>query len=225
MSQLDTDSDGVSDADDQCEGQDDSVDVDADGIPDGCDPLVDSDADGVADASDACPGFNDSVDVDADGIPDGCDPLVDSDADGVADADDTCADTMVGTDVDSTGCAIQAEGETQAESSSRTEQLLMAGVALLVLLILVGGTLVVLRRRPEEPEDAPEGSVPAQSKPAASPAINLVNQTAEVVHFCTLCQGKIKQVETMHECTGCGKPFHSACAERLDTCPQCGTPT
>ena len=164
------------------------------------------------------------MDVDADGIPDGCDPLIDSDADGVADADDTCADTMVGTDVDPAGCAIQAEGETQAESSSRTEQLLMAVVALLVLLILVGGTLVVLRRRPEEPEAAPEGSVPAQSKPAASPVIDLASQTAEVVHFCTLCQGKIKQAEMMHACQGCGKPFHNACAGRLDACPQCGSP-
>ena len=179
----------------------------------------------MADSSDACPGYNDSVDVDADGTPDGCDSLVDSDSDGVADADDQCADTMVGTDVDTGGCAIQAEGEAQAESSSLTDQLLMGIAALLVILVLAVGVSIVLRRRPEEPDETPAVSVPAQTKPAAAPAIDLVNQTAEVSHFCTLCQGKIKQVETMHTCTGCGKPFHISCADRIPSCPQCGTPT
>jgi hypothetical protein len=63
-----------------------------------------------------------------------------------------------------------------------------------------------------------------QSKPAASPAIDLVNLPAEVAHFCTLCQGKIKQTKMMHTCGGCGKPSHISCAERIPTCPQCGTP-
>ena len=36
---------------------------------------------------------------------------------------------------------------------------------------------------------------------------------------------RIKQAEMMHACQGCGKPFHNACAGRLDACPQCGTPT
>ena len=87
----DSDGDGVKDNVDLCSGFDDTVDVDADGIPDGCDPLIDSDADGVADSSDACPGYDDTVDVDADGIPDGCDSLIDSDEDGISDADDQCA--------------------------------------------------------------------------------------------------------------------------------------
>jgi len=130
---------------------------------------------------------------------------------------------MAGTDVDSAGCAIQAEGETQAESSSRTEQLLMTVAALLVLLILVGGALVLLRRRPEGADEASAVSVP-ESKTAGSPAIDLVNQTAEMAHFCTLCQGKIKQADVMHKCTGCGKPFHISCSDRIPICPQCGTP-
>jgi len=86
----DADGDGVCDADDQCPGFDDTVDVDNDNIPDGCDPLIDSDGDGVADSQDQCPGFDDTVDVDNDSIPDGCDPLIDSDGDGVADSEDQC---------------------------------------------------------------------------------------------------------------------------------------
>jgi hypothetical protein len=68
----------------------------------------------------------------------------------------------------------------------------------------------------------------AQEAPAVektpAPAIDLVSQVADVVHFCTLCQGKVKQADTMHTCTGCGKPFHNSCADRLDACPQCGSP-
>ena len=52
---------------------------------------------------------------------------------------------------------------------------------------------------------------------------DIASQTAEVAHFCTLCLGKIKKADTMHECTGCGKPFHASCAERTDTCVKCGT--
>ena len=152
---VDSDSDGVVDADDKCAGHDDAIDVDGDGTPDGCDSLIDSDGDTVADSSDACLGYNDSIDVDADGTPDGCDSLVDSDSDGVADADDLCADTMVGTDVDSGGCAIQAEEEAQAESSSRIEQLLMAIVALLAILVLAVGVSIVLRRRLGGADEAP----------------------------------------------------------------------
>jgi hypothetical protein len=45
----DSDGDGVKDNADICNGFDDNIDVDADGIPDGCDPLIDSDGDGIAD--------------------------------------------------------------------------------------------------------------------------------------------------------------------------------
>jgi alpha-tubulin suppressor-like RCC1 family protein len=153
----DVDSDGCPDEDEDADGvvnpNDNCPDTPAgetvDGI--GCSTSqLDTDSDGVSDADDACPGYNDSVDVDADGTPDGCDSLVDSDSDGVADADDQCADTMVGTDVDTGGCAIQAEGEAQAGSSSLTDQLLMGIAALLVILVLAVGVSIVLRRRPEE---------------------------------------------------------------------------
>ena len=55
-SQLDSDGDGVSDADDQCEGFDDSIDVDNDQIIDGCDDLIDKDGDGVSNEEDQCEG-------------------------------------------------------------------------------------------------------------------------------------------------------------------------
>jgi len=80
----------VADTSDTCSGYDDTVDVDADGIPDGCDSLIDSDGDGVSDTNDACLGHNDSIDIDQDGIPDGCDSLIDSDGDGISDAADQC---------------------------------------------------------------------------------------------------------------------------------------
>ncbi|MBM47168.1 MAG: hypothetical protein CMB35_00890, partial [Euryarchaeota archaeon] len=148
----DEDADGVVNPNDNC--PDTPAGEAVDGV--GCSTSqLDTDSDGVSDADDACPGYNDSIDVDADGTPDGCDSLVDSDSDGVADADDLCADTMVGTDVDSGGCAIQAEEEAQAESSSRIEQLLMAIVALLAILVLAVGVSIVLRRRLGGADEAP----------------------------------------------------------------------
>ncbi|RZW42485.1 MAG: T9SS type A sorting domain-containing protein [Flavobacteriaceae bacterium] len=84
----DSDADGICDSDDVCPGFDDTIDLDGNGIPDGCD-CEDSDADGVCDTDDVCPGFDDSIDSDGDGIPDGCD-CEDSDGDGVCDTDDVC---------------------------------------------------------------------------------------------------------------------------------------
>ncbi|MDP6900057.1 MAG: YHYH protein [Candidatus Thalassarchaeaceae archaeon] len=101
-SQRDEDGDGVSDADDQCPGHDDTIDVDGDGIPDGCDSLVDSDGDGISDDDDMCPGYDDLSDSDDDNLPDGCDD--DDDNDGVNDPDDACPGTAPGIVVDSTGC-------------------------------------------------------------------------------------------------------------------------
>jgi len=98
----DSDSDTVPDRFDYCQGQDDLLDTDGDGMVD-CfdfcpfDPLNDSDYDGVCDGQDACPndflndadgdgvcgavdicpGFDDNLDSDADGIPDGCDAFPD----------------------------------------------------------------------------------------------------------------------------------------------------
>ncbi len=97
---ADKDKDGIANCNDVCHGSDDNVDMDGDGVPDGCDtcPLDasnDSDNDGICDSDDICPGFDDTIDTDRDGIPDGCDlcPLDannDSDGDGICDSDDIC---------------------------------------------------------------------------------------------------------------------------------------
>lgn len=101
--QADTDSDGVGDSCDACEGSPDSFDADGDLTPDGCDvcagfaDYADLDLDAVPDGCDACPGFPDSVDADSDRVPDACDRCpgfddrADGDADGVPDACDLCA--------------------------------------------------------------------------------------------------------------------------------------
>ncbi len=52
--QIDTDGDGINDAEDQCEGHDDNIDMDNDGIVDGCDDIIDSDEDGISDEVDQC---------------------------------------------------------------------------------------------------------------------------------------------------------------------------
>ena len=127
VSQIGPDSDGddVLDSSDQCPGHDDSVDVDADGTPDGCDPLVDSDSDGVADSLDLCPGHDDSVDVDTDETPDGCDSLIDSDSDGVADISDQCPGHDDSVDVDADGIVdgcdplVDSDSDGVADSSDQ----------------------------------------------------------------------------------------------------------
>jgi len=52
--QIDSDGDGVNDAEDECEGHDDNIDLDNDGIVDGCDEIIDSDGDGINDEVDMC---------------------------------------------------------------------------------------------------------------------------------------------------------------------------
>lgn len=124
---LDADADGVADADDTCEGFDDSLDADGDGIPNGCDncPInanpnqLDGDGDGVADACDNCPGTanTDQDDDDDDGLGDACDECLgdagnDPDGDGICAADDNCdgianADQ---TDTDNDGAGDACDG-------------------------------------------------------------------------------------------------------------------
>ncbi|DAC57920.1 MAG TPA: hypothetical protein HA354_04560 [Candidatus Poseidoniaceae archaeon] len=96
----DTDGDGIDDSVDLCHGFDDSLDVDADNIPDGCDELIDNDGDGVANLYDNCEGYDDNIDQDNDTIPDGCDLLIDSDNDGVGDNIDACDGSDDNLDVD-----------------------------------------------------------------------------------------------------------------------------
>ncbi|MBT4059601.1 MAG: hypothetical protein HOE69_04765 [Euryarchaeota archaeon] len=67
--EWDRDKDSISDEMDQCEGYDDKIDEDNDGIPDACDPLIDSDGDSISDTLDRCP-FIHAGDLDEDG--DGC---------------------------------------------------------------------------------------------------------------------------------------------------------
>ncbi|MDP6326143.1 MAG: thrombospondin type 3 repeat-containing protein [Candidatus Thalassarchaeaceae archaeon] len=99
----DSDGDGVDDNSDLCPGHDDNIDVDNDGIPDGCDSLLDNDGDGVANSADACEGHDDNVDIDNDGTPDGCDSLLDNDGDGVANSADACEGHDDNVDVDNDG--------------------------------------------------------------------------------------------------------------------------
>ena len=82
--------DGVADEIDEYPGCKNWIDVDEDGLPDECDPLIDSDRDTVADDIDLCPGFDDFVDTDNDGLIDWCDPFVDTDFDCVEDSIDKC---------------------------------------------------------------------------------------------------------------------------------------
>ena len=81
----DSDNDGFNDLDDICPGYNDTIDVDKDSVPDGCDLIIDNDNDGISNEDDLCDGFDDTIDVDNDLIPDACDLLVDRDGDGVDD--------------------------------------------------------------------------------------------------------------------------------------------
>jgi hypothetical protein len=81
---LDSDSDGVCDADDACPGFPDGIDSDTDGTPDGCD--ADDDGDGLLDAVETLTGlFVSASDT-------GTNPLdFDSDDDGHGDGDEVVA--------------------------------------------------------------------------------------------------------------------------------------
>lgn len=96
---VDTDGDGVVDADDRCPGTPAGVRVDSRGCE------LDSDGDGVVDSADQCPDTPRGAPVDARGCP------LDSDGDGVADYQDECPDTPAGARVDSRGCELQGRIE------------------------------------------------------------------------------------------------------------------
>jgi len=106
----DADGDGWADEFDLCEGHNDAVDQDADGIPDGCDNLIDIDNDLVGDNVDNCPLVinNDQANHDGDIFGDACDP--DDDNDFKSDDSDDCPFGFMGwvntdtTDFDNDGC-------------------------------------------------------------------------------------------------------------------------
>jgi len=109
--EWDRDKDSISDEMDQCEGYDDKIDEDNDGIPDACDPLIDSDGDSIPDTSDHCPfipgiieyngcpaptlvGCTDSSAINENLLANHNDTscIYDFDGDGVVDGDDLCDD-------------------------------------------------------------------------------------------------------------------------------------
>jgi Concanavalin A-like lectin/glucanases superfamily/Thrombospondin type 3 repeat len=103
---IDTDGDGILDADDNCPdtSNPDQADFDGDGDGDACGD--DDDNDGVLDDADNCP-LSPNVgqtDSDGDGVGDACD--ADDDNDRVIDGADSCPDTLDGEVVNASGCAI-----------------------------------------------------------------------------------------------------------------------
>lgn len=100
---LDSDADGVPDANDRCPSTPARADVDDEGCAAGLEP--DSDSDGVNDDQDQCPNTGQDVDVDAEGCPVGDPTSGDDDGDGVPNNVDQCPNTPAGTTVDVNGCA------------------------------------------------------------------------------------------------------------------------
>ncbi len=91
----DSDGDGVCDSSDACEDFPDWFDVDQDRVPAACDTCddasqTDADDDGVPDPCDVCAGYDDAIDSDGDGTPDGCD------CDAACPDDDSCSDHPMG---------------------------------------------------------------------------------------------------------------------------------
>jgi hypothetical protein len=119
----DTDDDGWANEFDLCPGYNDAIDIDVDGIPDGCDSLIDRDNDLISDGEDNCLTIMnyDQANYDNDTYGDLCDN--DDDNDGMPDEEDgspldACprggekywTRTMV-TDPDGDGCHNQREDD------------------------------------------------------------------------------------------------------------------
>ena len=118
----DSDQDGISDEEDDCDSTPEGEPVYSDGCSDS---ERDSDADGISDADDQCDGHDDNVDVDNDGIADGCDELVDSDGDGVSDENDVCEGGDDTVDFDGDGnpddCDFDDDGDGIADGPDQCE--------------------------------------------------------------------------------------------------------
>jgi len=131
---VDTDGDGVPDAQDNCptKANPDQKDADGDGIGDGCDNCpnianpsqLDTDGDGIGDVCDNCPtkANPDQKDADGDGIGDVCDNCptranstqLDTDADGIGDGCDNCPNIVNPSQLDTDGDGIGDVCETTA---------------------------------------------------------------------------------------------------------------
>jgi outer membrane protein OmpA-like peptidoglycan-associated protein len=94
-SDIDSDRDGVFDADDICPATPRGSKVDKRGCP------IDSDRDGIVDYKDNCPSTPLGIPVDSKGCP------LDSDGDGIVDYKDSCLETKEGLTVDPHGCPIE----------------------------------------------------------------------------------------------------------------------
>ncbi|AUC85931.1 hypothetical protein CW731_11795 [Polaribacter sp. ALD11] len=127
----DADKDGVLDSVDKCNGFDDALDNDNDGVADGCD--LDDDNDGILDTAETPGNVDPDTDSDNDGTPDYKDPdyagFVDSNSDGVNDNFDTDLDGKPNhqdTDSDNDSCLDVTEAGYK-ESSTKAGEL--AGTA------------------------------------------------------------------------------------------------
>ena len=101
---LDSDGDGVIDANDKCPNTPAGRVVNADGCE------LDSDGDGVVDALDKCPTTPAGRTVNSDGC------QLDSDGDGVVDADDKCPNTPAGATVNEQGCELDSDNDGVVDS-------------------------------------------------------------------------------------------------------------
>ena len=127
---VDTDSDGIADAADNCPGtaNPDQLDTDSDEVGDVCDGDVDGD--GVLNGSDSCPlvanGDSQDVDSDTDGVADACDNCVaasnvnqlDEDEDGVGDACDNCIEMSNADQLDADGDGVGIKCDELVENCS-----------------------------------------------------------------------------------------------------------
>ncbi len=122
---LDEDGDGVCDPEDECPGFDDTVDINNNSIPDGCETCVligDDDNDGVCNDEDQCPGFDDTIDTNNNGIPDGCESCPDDDNDGVCNDEDQCPGFDDTIDVNNNGIPDGCDGCTDNDNDGICEE-------------------------------------------------------------------------------------------------------
>jgi len=104
---LDSDGDGINDAQDRCPGTAKGAKVDANGCE------LDSDGDGVVDRLDRCPTTPAGRTVNAQG----CE--LDGDGDGVVDALDRCPTTPAGRTVNAQGCELDGDGDGVVDALDR----------------------------------------------------------------------------------------------------------